>query len=206
MTRFCTLKTSHEKYLYIAFLTAILIHAAAFALWPEYVPKPYRLREVNIPFLLEVPLPDIEIKPPPPPVKPPDIPIAIEPTDDAPAEDTIDPTVFGPGDPFPPPPEGPAGGERVFLHFEMPPRLLRGAMPEYPELARKAEVEGVVVVHVTVDETGRVVDAWIASSQAEILNDAAKKAAYEHVFEPALQNDVPVKATICLKFRFSLTE
>ena len=36
--------------------------------------------------------------------------------------------------------------------------------------------------------------------------DAAKKAAYEHVFEPALQNDVPVKATICLKFRFSLTE
>jgi len=206
MTHSCTLRTSHEKYLYTAFLIAILIHAAAFALWPEYVPKPYRLREVNIPFLIEVPLPDIEIKPPPPPVKPPDIPLFIEPSDDAEADETIDPTVFGPDDPFPPHPEEPGGATREFMHFEMPPQLVRPAMPVYPELARKAGVEGVVVVHVTVDHTGRVIDAWIAASEAEILNDPAIKAAYEHEFNPALQNDVAVKATISLKFRFSLTE
>ncbi len=206
MTPCCTLRTSHEKYLYIAFLIAILIHAAAFALWPEYAPKPYRLRKVSIPFLIDIRLPDIEVKPPPPPVKPPDIPIAIEPSDDPGAEDTIDPTVFGPDDPFPDLPKEPGGGLREFMYFEMPPRLVRGAMPKYPELARKAGVEGVVVVHVTVDDTGRVVDAWIAASQAEILDESAIKAAYEHMFDPALQNDVPVKATISLSFRFSLTE
>lgn len=206
MTHSCTLRTSHEKYLYIAFLIAILIHAAAFALWPEYVPKPYRLREVNMPFLVEVPLPDIEIKPPPPPVKPPDIPLVIEASDDADAAETIDPTVFGVDDPLPPPPEEPGGATREFWHFEMPPTPVSSAMPEYPELARKAGVEGLVMVHVTVDETGRVIDAWIAASEAEILNDPAIKAAYEYVFDPALQNDVAVKATISLRFRFSLTE
>jgi protein TonB len=205
MTRFCTLKTSHEKYLFIAFLIAILIHAVAFALWPEYAPKPYRLREVKIPMLLDLQLPDIEIKPPPPPVKPPDIPLVIEASDDPEAAETIDPTIFEPGDPLPPPPEEP-GGTRVFMYFEMPPQLVRPAMPEYPELARKAGVEGIVAVHVTVDATGRVIDAWIADSEAEILNKPAIKAAYEYVFEPALQNDIPVKATISLRFRFSLTE
>jgi protein TonB len=206
VTRFCTLKTSHEKYLFIAFLIAILIHAAAFALWPEYVPKPYRLREVNIPFLVDVRLPDIEIKPPPPPIKPTDIPIAIEPSDDPGAQDTIDPTVFGPDDPLPPLPEEPGGVQREFMHFEMPPRLIKGAMPVYPELARKAEVEGVVVLYVTVSKSGHVIDAWIASSQAEILDASAIEAAYKYVFDPALQNDVPVNATISLSFRFSLTE
>jgi protein TonB len=206
MTRCSISRTSHEKYLFTAFLIAILIHAAAFALWPEYVPKPYRLREVKIPFLVDVRLPDIEIKPPPPPVKPPDIPLVVEPSDDADADETIDPTVFGLDDPFPLPPEEPGGGTREFMHFEMPPRLVSSAVPEYPELARKAGVEGFVIVHVTVDGTGRVVDAWIAASEAEILNDPAIKAAYEHVFDPALQNDVPVKATISLRFRFSLAE
>ncbi len=206
MTPCCTLRTSHEKYLYIAFLIAILIHAVAFALWPEYAPKPYRLREVKIPFLVDIQSPDIEVQPPPPPIKPPDIPVAIEPSDDPGAEDTIDPTIFGPDDPLPALPGESGGGQREFMYFEMEPRLLKGAMPEYPELARKAEVEGVVVVHVTVDETGRVIDVWIASSQAEILNDPAIEAAYRYVFDPALQNDVPVKATIGLIFRFSLTE
>jgi protein TonB len=205
MTPCCTLRTSHANSLYIAFLIAILIHAAAFALWPEYVPKPYRLREVKITKWFDIP-PDIRVPPPPPPVKPPDIPVAIEPSDDPGADETIDPTVFGLDDPLPPLPREPGGGQREFMHFEMPPRLVSGAVPEYPELARKAEVEGVVVVHVTVGEAGRVIDAWIASSQAEILNDSAVEAAYKYVFDPALQNDVPVKATICLSFRFSLTE
>lgn len=205
MTPCCTSRTSHERYLYVAFLTAILIHAAAFALWPEYVPKPYRLREVIIPKLVDLKR-DIEVPPLPPPVKPPVIPLEIEPSDDPGADETIDPTVFGPDDPLPDLPEESGILDRWFWHFEREPQLIRGALPEYPELARKAEVEGIVVVYVVVDETGRVANAWIASSQAEIFNDTAIEAAYRYVFDPALQNDIPVRATISLSFRFSLTE
>lgn len=205
MTPCCTLRTSHEKYLYIAFLIAILIHAAAFALWPGYAPKPYRLREVMIPKLVDL-KPDIEVPPPPPPLRPPVIPVDIEPSDDPRADDTIDPTVFGPEDPLPDVPDESGVLDRWFLYFEREPRLVKKVLPEYPELARKAEVEGMVVVHVTVDETGRVIDAWIASSEAEIFNVAALEAARGYVFDPALQNDIPVKATISLRFRFSLTE
>jgi TonB family protein len=61
-----------------------------------------------------------------------------------------------------------------------------------------------VVVHVTIDEAGRVIDAWIAHSGGDIFNGPAIAAARKYRFTPALQNDIPVKATISLPFRFLL--
>jgi protein TonB len=206
MTPCCTLRTSHEKYLFTAFLIAIVMHAVAFALWPEYVPRAYRLSEVKVPILVDLPTPDIDIPPKPPPVEPPRVPLDIEPSDDPDADDTIEPTVFSPGDPLPEPPDESAMLQRHFWHFEQPPELVKATPPGYPDLARKAGVEGTVVVLLVVDETGRVRDAWIGNSDAEIFNKPALEAAYGYVFEPALQNERPVKATISLTFRFSLNE
>ena len=205
MTSCYTLKANYTRYLYIAFLVAILIHAVAFALWPEYVPKTYKLREVVIPKWIDF-KPEIEVPPKPPEIKPPEVPLDIEASDDVDPEETIGPTVWNPDDPpiaLPQPPEEPG---RFFYHYETEPELVGGAVPEYPELARKAEMEGNVVVHVTIDETGKVIDAWIAYSQADIFNAAAVAAAYKYRFTPALQNGIPVKATISVPFRFSLTE
>jgi len=94
----------------------------------------------------------------------------------------------------------------MFFAFDTYPVPIESAKPKYPELARKAEVEGMVTVTVTIDESGRVINAWIAHSDTPILNDSAIEAAYKFKFSPAKQRDVPVKATISIPFRFSLTE
>jgi protein TonB len=196
-------KAKYSKYLNIGFLFAVLIHAVAFAFWPEYVPSVYKLREERIE-VVEIP-PEIEIPPPPEEIVRPEIAVEVEASDEASEEETIAPTFLDaenlPPAPPPPPPE-----PEMFFAFDTYPVVIESAKPKYPELARKAEVEGMVTVMVTIDESGRVINAWIANSDAPILNDAAVEAAYKFRFSPAKQREVPVKATISIPFRFSLTE
>ena len=93
-----------------------------------------------------------------------------------------------------------------FIPFDTMPRVLHRAMPKYPELARKAEVEGKVSVLVTIDTMGNVVDASINHSEAPVLNNAAIEAAYQFKFSPALQREIPVMARIELSFTFTLRD
>ncbi len=196
-------KAQYTKYLEVGLLLAILIHAVAFAFWPEYVPSVYKLREERIE-VVEIP-PEIEIPPPPEEIARPEVAVEVEASDEASEEETIAPTFLDaenlPPAPPPPPPE-----PEMFFAFDTYPVVTKSATPKYPELARKAEVEGIVVVMVTIDEGGRVINAWIAESSAEVLNQSAIEAAYEFRFTPAKQRDVAVKATISIPFRFSLTE
>lgn len=196
-------KAKYTKYLEIGFLFAILIHAVAFAFWPEYVPSVYKLREERIE-VVDIP-PEIEIPPPPEEIARPEVAVEVEASDEASEEETIAPTFLDaenlPPAPPPPPPE-----PEMFFAFDTYPVVIESAKPKYPELARKAEVEGAVVVMVTIDEMGRVMNVWIAESSAEVLNESAIAAAYKFRFTPAKQRDVAVKATISIPFRFSLTE
>lgn len=203
MTAHAELKAKYTKYLEVGFLLAVIFHAVAFAFWPEYVPSVYKLREEKFE-VIEVP-PQIEIPPPPEEIARPEVAVEIEASEEASEEETIAPTLFDaqnlPPAPPPPPPE-----PEMFLAFDTYPQVIQSAKPKYPELARKAEVEGTVVVMVTIDETGKVIKAWIGESSAEILNQAALEAAYKFRFTPAMQRDVPVKATISIPFRFSLSD
>lgn len=203
MTAHAELKAKYTKYLEVGFLLAVIFHAVAFAFWPEYVPSVYKLREEKFE-VIEVP-PQIEIPPPPEEIARPEVAVEIEASEEASEEETIAPTLFDaenlPPAPPPPPPE-----PEMFLAFDTYPQVIQSAKPKYPELARKAEVEGTVVVMVTIDETGKVIKAWIGESSAEILNEAALEAAYKFRFTPAMQRDVPVKATISIPFRFSLSD
>jgi TonB family protein len=196
-------KKKYTKYLEMGFFAAILVHAVAFAFWPEYVPGVYKLREERIEYV-EVP-PDIEIPPPPEEIVRPEVAVEIEASDDVSEEETIAPTFLDarnlPPAPPPPPPE-----PEMFFAFDTYPQVLQAAEPDYPDLARSAEVEGLVVVMVTIDESGRVISAWVGQSDAEILNSAAISAAYKFRFSPAKQRDVAVKATISIPFRFTLTQ
>ncbi|MGQ9602778.1 MAG: energy transducer TonB [bacterium] len=203
MTAHAELKAKYTKYLEVGFLLAVVFHAVAFAFWPEYVPSVYKLREKKLE-VVEVP-PQIEIPPPPQEIERPEVAVEVEASEEASEEETIAPTLFDaqnlPPAPPPPPPE-----PEMFLAFDTYPQVVQSAKPKYPELARKAEVEGIVVVMVTIDETGKVIRAWIGESSAEILNEAALEAAYKFKFTPAMQRDVPVKATISIPFRFSLSD
>ena len=131
--------------------------------------------------------------------------VEIMPEDGADPEQTIEPTFFNQYVDMPlvaPPP--PVSVD--FLAFEKAPELLEAAVPEYPDIARKAGVEGLVVVWVLIDETGRVISAEIAASDAPVLNQASLDAAYRHRFLPAYQRDVAVKSRISLRFRFVLSD
>lgn len=90
------------------------------------------------------------------------------------------------------------GGERI-------PEFIKMANPKYPRLARQAGLEGTVWIAAHVDINGSVIEAKIyKSSEIEILDDAALKAAYKNIFRPAIQNKLPVKLWVAYKVVFVL--
>jgi protein TonB len=149
--------------------------------------------------------PERVIPPAPKETEPPEVPVQIAASDDVDDDVTMPRTLVDYSD-FLHRPVTPPAPPDSFIAFDTPPKRLVIAEPEYPEIARRAEVEGMVTVLVTIDEAGRVIDAEIASSDSAVFNQAAIEAAYKFVFKPAYQRDIPVKAKIAIRFRFSLRD
>jgi TonB family protein len=76
--------------------------------------------------------------------------------------------------------------------------------PQYPEAARQARQQGVVVVQVVVDESGRVILACAVSGPRG-LRDASENAAYGWRFTPTLLSGQPVKVSGTITFKFTLS-
>lgn len=95
-----------------------------------------------------------------------------------------------------PPPE--------FVPYEKEPVVVRFVRPEYPELARRAGLEGTIWVKIWVDKEGRPRKAVVAKSDAEVFNEVSAKAAMQFVFTPALMNNGPVAVWVIVPFRFTL--
>ncbi|MGB8959226.1 MAG: energy transducer TonB [Candidatus Aminicenantales bacterium] len=85
------------------------------------------------------------------------------------------------------------------------PKLVRQVDPVYPEAARKARVEGTVIVEAKADENGDVVDARILRS-IPILNQAAIDAVKQWKYEPLIIDGKPRKVIFTVTVRFSLKE
>ncbi|MGH7438795.1 MAG: energy transducer TonB [Polyangiaceae bacterium] len=77
--------------------------------------------------------------------------------------------------------------------------------PKYTLQARQAEIEGVVRVQVTVDETGNVIAAKVLSGLGYGLDEEALKAAKAIVFTPASRCGKAIVGTVTLPFRFELS-
>jgi TonB family protein len=86
------------------------------------------------------------------------------------------------------------------------PVLVSVSKPEYPPVARRLRVEGVVEVEVLVDENGAVSDARIvkAARQDVGMNEAALSAARTAKFQPATKDGVRVKVWYRLRIPFQL--
>jgi len=98
----------------------------------------------------------------------------------------------------PPPPPGPVrAGGRI-----QRPVKTRHVPPEYPDLARQAGVEGVVILECTLSPQGRVTDVRVLRG-IPLLDDAAVEAVRQWVYTPTLLNDVPVPVimTVTVDFR-----
>ena len=72
----------------------------------------------------------------------------------------------------------------------MPPKPIKKVEPVYPESAKKAGIEGVVILEVITDEYGRVMKTTILRSIPE-LDQAAIDAVKQWVYEPKIIEGEP---------------
>ncbi len=156
-----------------------------------------------------------QIQKPPPPPRPP-VPVEV-PNDEILEDDDLDldssldldaPISLPP--PPPPPDEEEENDEpEIFEIVEQMPELIGGigalqAKARYPEIARKANVEGRVIVRFVVDENGNVRDPTILRGIGGGCDIEAIRVITEHAkFVPGRQRGraVPVKFTLPIVFK-----
>lgn len=198
-------KAQYNKYLRWATVAALLVTAIMIAVFPDIKPHPYKLRQEEFEVV------DIEdqevIELPPPPVEAPPPPKVIEAApDDEVAEDVeiadtlmdldtaISSSMPNYGD----------SGDEGFVASSEKPTIKTRAKAEYPEMARRAQIEGTVIVKVLVGPDGLVKDVQILQSVNPILDRQALIAARKWTFNPGKQRNIPVKAWMAIPFNFRL--
>jgi len=76
---------------------------------------------------------------------------------------------------------------------------------KYPEMARKAGIEGTVRVNALVSKTGKIIKAMVVDSDNKALDEAAKKAVMDYGNAvPAIMNKEPVDCWITVPITFKL--
>ncbi|MFA6541254.1 MAG: TonB family protein [Bacteroidota bacterium] len=95
-----------------------------------------------------------------------------------------------------------------FVPVEKQPNPIPGnnPAPVYPEIARRAGVEGTVWVKIWVDKEGNPKKAQILKSDAELFNQPAIDAAMKWKFTPAIMNNGPVAVWVSIPFKFRLNQ
>ena len=93
-----------------------------------------------------------------------------------------------------------------FVAVEKEPVPVKKVEPKYPELAMRAGLEGKVWVKLWVDKEGKVKQALVMKSDAEIFNEPAIEAAKQFVFTPAYMNNGPVAVWVSVPFKFRLAD
>lgn len=82
-------------------------------------------------------------------------------------------------------------------------KVISKPAPPYPAVAKAARASGQVVVEITVDESGRVVEAQAVSGHP-LLRHAAVEAARKATFSPTLAEGRPVKVSGKITYNFTL--
>lgn len=82
-------------------------------------------------------------------------------------------------------------------------KVLSKPRPEYPMIAKRSGAQGVVVVEVVVDETGKVISAQAASGHP-LLRPAGVDAAKRAKFTPTTLCGTPAKVTGIITYNFVL--
>lgn len=208
-------------YLQIGFAVALLLVISAFQLRIQMRDTlTYAPTQQEVVTMEEV-VQTQQMATPPPPPRPP-VPVEV-PNDVIIEEDNLnlDATldISEPLDiPLPPPPAPPETHEEeedesfeqeVFVAVEQMPQLIGGmeallADLEYPKMARKAGVEGTVVVSVIIDQEGIPTHPTILKSVADVLDDAAIEAVMMQRFEPGRQRNRPVRVSMSIPVIFRL--
>jgi len=198
-------KAMYNKVLRWSALIAVVLTLLGFLLSPNYTPNPYKLRQqememVNIEDqeVIDLPPPPVEAPPPPQVIEAaPDDEVA----DDVEIADTLmdlDTAISSSM------PSYDTGGDEGFVASSENPKILHFEKPGYPEMARRASIEGTVLVKVLVGPDGTVKQAVLLRGVNPIVDREALKAARKCTFIPGKQRNIPVKAWMALPYVFRL--
>jgi protein TonB len=207
------LRLKYKRAFELSLIIALAIMIVAFKFFPDVQQSEVQLEGPQELFTVE----DIqqtkqENRPPPPP-KPP-IPI------EAPSEDVLEDIEIGETEldldaemeAPPPPPKEEKKVEEEPTYFvaveEMPEPVggIKGIQEKivYPEIAKRAGVEGKVYVLAFVDETGTVTKAQVLKGIGAGCDEAALDAVQKTKFKPGKQRGKPVKVQVSIPIIFKL--
>ena len=94
----------------------------------------------------------------------------------------------------------------TFIPYEQEPHPVLQTPPVYPDLARRAGLEGTVHLRILITKEGKVKQALIEKTDADIFNQAAIDAAMKWIFTPALMNKQPVTVWLGMPIKFRLRD
>lgn len=163
---------------------------------PPEPPKQQPKKKVVKRRTAKVPIPD------PTPDEP--EPIVSEEEDVVFVEDEFDPTSTDivVGAPSGPPVQD-KGPMRVGGEVEAPQKI-KDVNPQYPDLARRARLEGVVILEATIDTEGNVVDLSVLRGLGLGLDQAAIDAVSQWKYRPTYYNGRPVPVLMTVTVQFQL--
>jgi len=98
----------------------------------------------------------------------------------------------------PPPPQAVRVGGNI-----KEPKKIKDVRPNYPEIAKQARVQGVVILECTISPQGKVTDYKILRG-IPLLDQAAIDAVKQWVYTPTLLNGVPVPVIMTVTVNFRL--
>lgn len=212
------LKKGYLIRLEIGFILALLIMISAFKLDLNINQEKDDLvveRQEEV-FVEEIVQTKQELKAPPPPR--PMVPVEV-PNDEIITDDFIDLDAELDLDesfmelPPPPPPEEEDNSdeEEIFIVVEQMPELIGGLASlnkhiTYPEMARRAQIEGRVIVEFIIDKEGNVRDPKIIRGIGGGCDEVALKAVKKVKFKPGMQRGKPVLVRYSMPISFTLKD
>lgn len=157
-----------------------------------------------------------QVEKPPPPPRPP-VPVEV-PNDEILEDDDLDldasldldaPLADLPPPPPPPVEDEPEPEPEIFVIVEQMPELIGGLADlqkkiQYPEIAKKAGVEGRVIVQFVVNEDGNVADPVVVRGIGAGCDEEAIRAVQTAKFTPGRQRGRPVRVKMSLPITFKL--
>jgi protein TonB len=117
-------------------------------------------------------------------------------------EEIVD-TDFMIGGPVGGPPVIDQGPMRVGGDIQAPERINYIA-PEYPELARRARLGGIVILEATIDREGAVTNVNVLRGLGLGLDEAATKAVSQWQYTPTFYNGRPVEILLTVTVQFQI--
>lgn len=197
------LRNKYPKWFEWSLIIALCLTVALFYSFKRFESSVKLEKKIDEEFKAEIIPPTQQIQKPPPPARP-KIPVESE-DEDIPEDLTIDEEQFDfqqEVEELPPPPEEEEPIVPFYALSEKPEEIKR-VNPTYPELAKKAGIEGTVVVKVLVNTKGDIEKVEVLKSHP-LLDEAAIEAAKQFKFKPGKQRDRLVKVWVSIPFNFRL--